>query len=61
MMTHVRRFWHDEDGPELVEWALIALIIFGAGVVGIVHFRNELVGVLQDTFTQLQKSPDTTY
>jgi Flp pilus assembly pilin Flp len=32
MITNIRRFWTDETGPELVEWAVVTIILLVAAV-----------------------------
>lgn len=33
MIHQIRKFWDDETGPELVEWAVVTIILLVAAVV----------------------------
>ncbi len=33
MIRNIKRFWNDESGPELVEWAVVTIILLVAAVV----------------------------
>jgi len=32
-MSTLKRFWNDESGPELVEWAVVTIILLVAAVI----------------------------
>ena len=46
MINVFRRFWQDESGPELVEWAVVTVILLVAAVVLYVAVGKALGGVL---------------
>jgi len=46
MMSTLSRFWRDESGPELVEWAVVTIILLVAAVVLYVAVGRALGGVL---------------
>lgn len=46
MISTLRRFWSDESGPELVEWAVVTIILLVAAVVLYVAVGKALGGVL---------------
>ncbi|MCE7937192.1 hypothetical protein DCC79_00085 [bacterium] len=33
MVNSLKRFWNDESGPELVEWAVVTIILLVAAIV----------------------------
>jgi Flp pilus assembly pilin Flp len=33
MIHQIRKFWDDESGPELVEWAVVTIILLVAAVI----------------------------
>jgi Flp pilus assembly pilin Flp len=33
MIHQIRKFWNDESGPELVEWAVVTIILLVAAVI----------------------------
>lgn len=46
MINTMQRFWQDESGPELVEWAVVTIILLVAAVVLYVAVGKALGGVL---------------
>jgi len=46
MINTIKRFWQDESGPELVEWAVVTIILLVAAVVLYVAVGKALGGVL---------------
>jgi Flp pilus assembly pilin Flp len=46
MINTLTRFWSDESGPELVEWAVVTIILLVAAVVLYVAVGKALGGVL---------------
>lgn len=50
ILNELRRFWYEEDGTEVIEWAVVALILlaFTVGVVIAVgqQLRDLLCGML---------------
>lgn len=54
MIKELQRFWRDETGPELVEWAVVTLVLLAATVVVIQAIGVELERVYRDILTELQ-------
>lgn len=48
LMMGVQRFLHDEEGTEVVEWALVAGLIVAIGAVLFGSVKTELVGAAGD-------------
>ncbi len=46
MISTLNRFWKDESGPELVEWAVVTIILLVAAVVLYVAVGKALGSVL---------------
>jgi Flp pilus assembly pilin Flp len=46
MLQTVKRFWDDEAGPELVEWAVVTIILLVAAVVLYVSVGRALGAVI---------------
>jgi Flp pilus assembly pilin Flp len=47
MMHELMRFMRDETGPELVEWAVVTIILLVASVVAYLAIGGELKSVLE--------------
>jgi Flp pilus assembly pilin Flp len=54
MTNALNRFWHDESGPELVEWAVVTIILLIAAVVLYVAVGRALGGVVCSIFCWIQ-------
>lgn len=46
MLKNLQAFWNDESGPELVEWAVVTIILLVAAVVLYVAVGKALGGVI---------------
>lgn len=53
----IRRFWGDERGAEMVEWALVTLILLIATSSVIIGLREMIVDALKSIFAALQEDP----
>ncbi len=56
-----RRFWRDELGAEMVEWAMVTIVLLAFTVGAILALREELIRLFQDVFAAIQKDPPDTY
>jgi Flp pilus assembly pilin Flp len=54
MINTFNRFWRDESGPELVEWAVVTIILLVAAVVLYVAVGKALGGVVCSIFCWIQ-------
>jgi hypothetical protein len=45
-MDTIRKFWQDETGPELVEWAVVTIILLVAAVILYIAVGRALGGVV---------------
>ena len=61
MNSNVQRFWRDDRGSELMEYAFVALIILAASVPVLLMLKDELLGYVQDVFADMQVKPPTDY
>jgi Flp pilus assembly pilin Flp len=57
VIKELRRFLRDEAGPELVEWAVVTLILLAATVVVLKAIGAELNRAYQDILAELQRIP----
>lgn len=61
MMGSMKQFWDDEVGAELVEWAVLTLILLVATVPGLLLIRETLIDVIKDIFSRVQENPDNAW
>ena len=47
MIRELKRFWQDESGPELVEWAVVTIILLVAAVLAYRTIGDELQATLE--------------
>jgi len=57
VIKELQRFLRDEAGPELVEWAVVTIILLAATVPVLLAIRSELVRIFNSILTQLQGIP----
>ena len=57
MKTTLTRFWRDETGPELVEWAVVTAVLLTATVAIVIALRDEVVESLAHIFDAPGGSP----
>jgi Flp pilus assembly pilin Flp len=57
VIKELQRFLRDEAGPELVEWAVVTLILLAATVVVLREIGAELTRAYQAILAELQRIP----
>lgn len=55
-MSVLNRFWNDESGPELVEWAVVTIILLVAAIVLYIAVGKVLGGVICGIFCWLKQA-----
>jgi Flp pilus assembly pilin Flp len=60
-MNRLRAFWQDDSGPEMVEWAVVTLILLVATVLGIIAIRDTLIDMFRSTFNKLEEAPPSSF
>jgi Flp pilus assembly protein TadG len=53
MVERLRRLWSDESGPELVEWAMVTIVLLLATGIILIQIYNEVIDVMERILTQL--------
>lgn len=61
MRTILQSFWQDESGPEMVEWAVVTVILLVATTFVVILLRNELIALFQNIFAALSQQPPDTW
>jgi Flp pilus assembly pilin Flp len=57
----LRRFWSDERGAEMVEWAVVTVILLVSTVWILVMIRESLLDMFRDVFEKISQDPPDTY
>jgi Flp pilus assembly pilin Flp len=57
----LREFWHDETGPEMLEWAVVTVILLTATVAIMVALRNDLLIFFENIFKAMAEPPPDSY
>jgi Flp pilus assembly pilin Flp len=61
MDSLIKRFWEDESGPELVEWAVVTIVLLVATVPVLLLLRTAIYDALQSMFKYLEEDPTDTF
>jgi Flp pilus assembly pilin Flp len=56
-MNLLRSFWRDESGPEMVEWAVVTLLLLSLTVIALLAIRDTLIGMFRSAFNKLEEPP----
>lgn len=57
MIQELRSFWEDEAGPEVVEWAVVTIVLLAATAVILMQVGDALEASFQDILNELQRPP----
>jgi Flp pilus assembly pilin Flp len=52
MIRELKKFWQDESGPELVEWAVVTIILLVAAV-GLYRTIGQQLGEILDEIARI--------
>lgn len=61
MRQLIHRFWEDESGPEMVEWAVVTIVLLVATMPVLLLLRNAIFESLQSVFQFLEEDPQDVY
>jgi len=53
----LKRFWHDESGAEMLEWAVVTIILLSFTAVALIALKSELIDLYRSIFDKLQEDP----
>lgn len=60
-MQTLTRFWRDESGPELVEWAVVTAVLLGATAAVVIALRDEVLAAFTQIFDALEDPPPDSF
>lgn len=61
MKDNLRRFRDDERGAEMVEWAVVTIILLVATVPVVLALTGEVLDMFSNTFKAIEKPPPDQY
>ena len=61
MKAMLQRFWSDQSGAEMVEWAVVTIVLLVASVPAILALQGELLDMFVNLFNALEKPPPDQY
>jgi len=56
MMRELRRFWTDESGPELIEWAAVVVILLLATILILGAIGDQLSAIYKEILRILREN-----
>ena len=59
--SRLREFWQDESGPEMVEWAVVTLLLLMFTVLGVIAIRDTLIDMFRSAFNRLEEAPPSSF
>jgi len=59
--TVIERFWRDESGPEMVEWAVVTVVLLTFTAGAIIALQAETVEFFKRIFEALQEEPPDSF
>ncbi|MFQ5792454.1 MAG: Flp family type IVb pilin [Acidobacteriota bacterium] len=60
MLQEIKRFIHDDSGPELIEWAVVTIILLLATIVILGAIRGALADIYRNILGYLESDTLTT-
>jgi Flp pilus assembly pilin Flp len=58
MSKELERFLKDENGAELVEWAVVTMVLLAASVAVLIAIGDELERIFTSILNQLERIPE---
>ncbi len=57
MLKSVDRFWRDQNGAEMVEWAVVTVVLLVATTPVLLLLRDTIIEVTRSVLLNLQEDP----
>lgn len=57
MTKSIQRFWQDEGGAEMVEWAVVTVVLLVATTPVLLLLRDTIIETTRDVLMRLQEDP----
>ncbi|MFN8422799.1 MAG: hypothetical protein U0470_05160 [Anaerolineae bacterium] len=57
----LQRFWSDKDGAEMVEWALVTIVLLSTTMFIIILMQDEIMKFYETIFGALEKAPPDSF
>lgn len=57
MNQTVQRFWQDDSGAEMVEWAVVTVVLLVATVPVLLQLRDLIIATTREVLERMQEDP----
>ncbi|HQZ70671.1 MAG: Flp family type IVb pilin [Anaerolineae bacterium] len=57
MTKSIQRFWQDENGAEMVEWAIVTVVLLVATTPVLLLLRDQIIEATRGILMNLQEDP----
>lgn len=57
----LQRFWSDTDGAEMIEWALVTIVLLSTTMFIIILLQDEIMKFYETIFGALEKAPPDSF
>lgn len=57
----LQRFWSDTDGAEMIEWALVTIVLLSTTMFIIILLQDEIMKFYESIFGALEKAPPDSF
>ncbi|MEO8082707.1 MAG: hypothetical protein ABI780_02730 [Ardenticatenales bacterium] len=61
MRTVLQRFWSDTSGAEMIEWALVTVVLLSTTMFIIILLQDEIMKFYETIFGALEKAPPDSF
>lgn len=61
MRTALQRFWSDTSGAEMIEWALVTIVLLSTTMFIVILMQDEIMKFYETIFGALEKPPPDSF
>lgn len=61
MRNLFQRFWRDTAGAEMVEWAMVTIVLLSLTMFVILLLRDEIMKFYEAIFSKMEKAPPDSF
>ena len=61
MQNLIRRFRADESGAEMIEWAVVTIVLLVATVPVLILLKSTIIATIREILEAMQEDPEDTF